>query len=338
MKNTNLHLATNISNSNELPPAKTEHSKIIAFIHQLETKVAANWLELIRQNLPNETIKLPHELNQEEKRKVDIAIVANPDPKVLNHFENLIWIQSLWAGVETLIHQLPNRNIKLVRLIDPELSKTMAESVLAWTLYLHRNMPEYILQQQSKNWLQLPYKPAKEIRISILGAGELGLSSIHILKDFGYQVSCWSRSEKNINGVNSFSQSHGLSLMLKQTDILICLLPLTKDTVHLLNDEYLKLLPKGAKLINFSRGAIIDTNALIPLLDSKRLSHAVLDVFEEEPLPVENKIWQHSQITVLPHISATTNIETAVKIIAHNIQQYRNANMIPESVNLTKGY
>ncbi len=312
--------------------------KKIVFISRLDNKAQLQWLSCLSQQLPEETILLPEHMSEDEFQYVDIAIVANPDPSVIAKFPNLIWIQSLWAGVEKLMSEKSLQHIKIVRLIDPELAKTMAEAVVAWTLYLHRNMPEYALQQRNKQWQQLPYIAAKDIRVGVLGAGNLGLTSLKSLQQLQYPVSCWSRTPKQLEGIKSYSGNSGLQSIVKNSDILISLLPLTAETHHLLNAPLLTLLPWGAKIINFSRGAIIDTKAMIELLESRHISHAVLDVFEHEPLPVTDPIWSNPNITVLPHISAPTDMSSSIKVAADNIKNYREFLIIPETVNTQLGY
>lgn len=312
--------------------------KTIVFISKLDSRTQSHWLSLLKEKLPDEIILLPHQISDLQVENVDIAIVANPDPNVLTRFSNLIWIQSLWAGVEQLISEGLSKNIKLVRLIDPQLSKTMAEAVLAWTLYLQRNMPEYAKQQIDKQWHQLPPITAKELRIGMLGAGTLSTAALQTLKKFDYQISCWSRAPKQLDGIKSYTGIDGLQSMLSNTDILINLLPLTQETHHLLDMKMLSQLPVGAKLINFSRGAIIDTQALLQLLKTGHLSHAVLDVFEHEPLSKSSPIWSNPSITVLPHISAPTNMSTAVEIVEKNVNMYRKSQVIPDFVNLELGY
>jgi len=312
--------------------------KTIVFISELAMDIQQQWLVLLSNALTNETILLPEQIDASQINNVDIAIIANPDPKTLAKFPNLIWIQSLWAGVEKLANENLNKNVKLVRLIDPQLAITMAESVLAWTLYLQRNMAEYAQQQKQKQWQQLPTTNAKDIRIGILGAGTLGLAALETLKKFDYQLSCWTRTPKQLDGVKNHTDLEGLQTMLATTDILINLLPLTKQTHQLLNKKRLSLLPVGAKLINFSRGAIIDTQSLLELLENRHISHAVLDVFEQEPLPKEDSIWSNPHITVLPHISAPTHMTSATYIVAKNIQEYRLNKNIPKSVDKGIGY
>jgi glyoxylate/hydroxypyruvate reductase A len=278
--------------------------------------------------------------------EVDIAIVANPDPIILRNFPNLIWVQSLWAGVEALVPSMRQHNqqreqadqLQLVKLVDPQMADTMAEAVLAWTMYLHRNMPQYATQQRQKLWRQVPCLTAQETRVTVLGAGELGLASIKVLLRQNYNVSCWSRSEKRIASVNNFSSLEQLPQALAQTDILVNLLPLTAATNGLLNKPLLSNLCAGAKLINFSRGAVVDHPSLLELLDSGKISHAVLDVFEQEPLASNSPLWGHPQITLLPHISAPTNMTTATRVVAGNILQYRAGKVLPTTVNLSQGY
>jgi glyoxylate/hydroxypyruvate reductase A len=310
----------------------------IVFICDSNSANQSQWLAEIQKQLTNDTILLPEQINASQAKKIDIAIVANPDPKDLAKFPNLVWIQSLWAGVERLVTELSEKPIKLVRLEDPQLAKTMAESVLAWTLYLQRNMAEYAQQQTNKNWRQLPSTSSEDLRVSVLGAGALGIAALKALKKLDYQVNCWSRTAKQFDGIHNYVGLEGLSSMLGKTDILINLLPLTPDTYHLLDESLLAKLPKGVKLINFSRGAVIDTKALLGLLDLGHIAHAVLDVFEQEPLAPTDTIWSNPRITVLPHMSAPTTIHSAAKVIAKNITNYRENNIMPKFVDIKQGY
>ena len=312
--------------------------KKIVFISDLDSDIQSKWLFYLQEQLIDETILLPEQVNKDELEHVDIAIVANPDPVILAMFPNLIWVQSLWAGVEKLVNEKLFEKVKIVRLVDPELAKTMAEAVVAWTLYLHRNMPEYAQQQKNKTWQQLPYTPAKNLRVSVLGAGNLGTAALKALQTFNYQLNCWSRTPKHLNGVKNYTGDSGLKSMVRNSDILISLLPLTSETNHLLGSNLLKLLPSGAKVINFSRGAVIDTKALVELLDNRHIAHAVLDVFEQEPLAPTNPKWCNPNITVLPHISAPTEMSSAINIASENIKNYRDFKVIPNFVNTNLGY
>ena len=328
---------------------------IIAFIHAMDYQNEQRWLQRLNQlladnaeadsELANDIVVSAKSLTDEQAAAVELAIVANPDVDELVRFNGLIWVQSLWAGVEAMVPKLASINqqragneIKLVRLIDPFLAQTMAEAVLAWTLFLHRNMAHYAAQQQQKVWRELPCAPASEIRVSILGAGELGRAAIEVLLHMGYQVNCWSRSAKNISGVGNYCGDQGLTELLTKTDILVCLLPLTEQTKHIINKETLNLLPTGAKIINFARGGIINHTDLLTALDKGKIEHAVLDVFDQEPLPEDSPLWSHPKVSILPHISATTNLATASRVAIDNMINYRQQGVIPSCVDLQRGY
>ncbi|AZQ85088.1 glyoxylate/hydroxypyruvate reductase A [Colwellia sp. Arc7-635] len=311
---------------------------MIPFISQLPKVEKTLWISALNNALPNENIVDFNDITPDEKPHCKLAIVANPDTRALTEFKNLIWLHSIWAGVEKLMLSLSDSSIEVVRLTDPMLSKTMAEAVLAWSLYIHRDMPRYAKQQQNSLWQQHPYLPASERRIGILGLGELGQASAEQLQQNGFNVMGWSRTQKRIANISTYCGDEGLAEMASQIDILVCLLPLTPATLGIVNKALLALLPKGSSVINFARGAIINTEELIISLDSGHINHAVLDVFEHEPLSTKSALWQHPDITILPHISAPTNLNSACEIVAKNIITFRATGKIPATVNKTTGY
>ena len=311
---------------------------MIPFVSRADLAEQNIWIKHLSAAMPNEVILLFSDLTTEQKQQCDIAIVANPDPQDLLSLPSLKWVHSVWAGVERMMNELSSPPFSIVRLVDANLASTMSEAVLAWTLYLHREMPTYAKQQAAQSWVQQPMVSAKNRRIGMLGLGELGRVSAQRLVDNGFSVAGWSRHQKKIEGVECFYGAEGLALLLKQTDILVCLLPLTAETKGLMGQENLSLLPVGASLINFARGLIIDDDALLMKLEQGDLSHAVLDVFVQEPLPVNHSYWKHDSVTVLPHISAPTHPISASEIVATNIKQYRLTGNIPTAVDPLRGY
>lgn len=310
----------------------------IALVTRLSPEAEAHWAGYLTRALPGERIGSFRNMSPEERTEVDIAIVANPDPADLAELPNLIWVHSLWAGVEQLMTELGHFARPIVRLVDPELARTMAEAVLAWTYYLFREMPAYAAQQGERTWVARPYKRPARTKVGVLGLGELGASAARGLRDAGFVVHGWSRSPKDIPGVTCHSGEEALDWMLGEVEILVCLLPLTVQTRGLLDARRLGLLPEGAQIINFARGPIVDNAALLAALEHGQIGHAVLDVFEVEPLPATSPFWELSRVTVLPHISAATDPETASVIVANHVTNYRATGTIPPSVDLARGY
>ncbi|MDE2430199.1 MAG: glyoxylate/hydroxypyruvate reductase A [Burkholderiales bacterium] len=311
---------------------------VIPFVAPSDYAHTLRWINALQQAMPHERILPLQSLSAEERAQCTVAIVANPDPDDLKSLPNLRWIHSVWAGVERLVDDLGASSLKIVRLVDPQLAETMAEAVLAWTLYLHRDMPAYAQQQMARRWHAQDYVRPQRKTVSLLGLGALGEAAARRLLGAGFQVSGWSRTQKNLSGVDCYSGSQGLQTMLNKTDILICLLPLTAETRELLNAMTLAYLPAHASLINFARGRIINDDDLRSALDAGRLQHAVLDVFATEPLPPDQWHWTHPKVTVLPHCSAPTDRETASQIVANNMRVYREHGRIPEHIDVQRGY
>lgn len=310
----------------------------IPFVSQLNETEEQAWLAELRRLMPTEEVVSFSSLPIELYFSVDIAIVANPNPSDLKQLPNLVWVHSVWAGVERLVSELSDESFSIVRLVDPELRHTMAEAVQAWTLFLHRDMYEYARLQRQATWQPLPYTPARNRTVGVLGLGELGRESAERLVATGFNVIGWSRTDKSIPDVRTYSGKEGLEVLLKQSDMLVCLLPLTTETHGLLNFEQFAMMQPGACLLNFSRGALVDEEALQYALNTGQLKHAVLDVFAIEPLPKSHAFWTHPNITVLPHISAQTSVTSASKIVAQNVQNYRLLHLLPDVVNKQRGY
>ena len=154
----------------------------------------------------------------------------------------------------------------------------------------------------------------------------------------GFEVRGWSTSKKEIQNVKSFAGNEALDTFLKKSDILINLLPLTKETEGILNIKTLQKLPKGAFLINVGRGEHLIEEDLIQLLDNSHLSGALLDVFREEPLPKNHAYWKHPKIIITPHVASLTNVESAAKQIIENYKRFTNNQKLKHIVSIKKGY
>ena len=165
----------------------------------------------------------------------------------------------------------------------------------------------------------------------------MGAAAAEMILGIGFQVVGWSRSPKDITGVESFVGDQ-LGEMLAVTDILVNLLPLTDATTGIVNATTLGQLPPGAALVNLGRGPHVVEADLIAALDSGQIGHASLDVFDVEPLPPEHPYWSHPAITVTPHVAAPTGRPTGAAIVAGNIAAFRRDGTIPTAVDRTRGY
>ena len=271
--------------------------------------------------------------------EIDYALVWRPEPGFLASLPNLKLILSLGAGVDHLLGdpRLP-LHLPIVRLVDPHMTDAMSEYVVLQVLRLHRRDLDYRTQQEAGVWRELDQQNAGERRIGILGLGELGQDAAKKLKALGFDVAGWSRNHKCLAGIESYAGAAGLAPLLVRSEILVCLLPLTAKTESILNATTLALLPKGAALVNAARGAHLVEEDLLAALASGQISAAVLDVFREEPLPVDHPFWHHPRVIITPHVAAFTNPATAAPIILDNIRRFEEGRPLLNRVDPARGY
>jgi glyoxylate/hydroxypyruvate reductase A len=297
----------------------------------------AEYLRILSAAMPKERLVPFRAMGIAEREAARVAVVANPDPAEVAALPGLAWVQSLWAGVEKLVGAF-GRPLPIVRLVDREMARTMAEAVLAWTYYLQRDMPAYARQQRERVWRPHPYRKPGETSVGLLGLGALGAAAAARLTGAGFRTVGWSRTPKDVAGIETFHGAEGLPAMLARCDILACLIPLTPETRGLVDARHLAALKPGAALINFARGPIVVTGDLIAALDRGHLAHAVLDVFDAEPLAADSPLWSHPGVTVLPHISGPTDMDSAAATVASNLRAYRRTGRPPDGIDPARGY
>lgn len=273
------------------------------------------------------------------KEDIEFALVWQPDPGLLATLPNLRAIFSLGAGLDHLFSD-PNlpTHLPMSRMIDSEMTARMTEYVLFHVLRAHRRHDEYAAQQQRGEWKELSQPAAANRKIGVMGLGELGGASARALVSLGFQVAGYSRHEKQITGVKSFHGRDGLADFLAHSEILVCLLPLTRETTGILNTRLFDALPDGARLINAARGAHLNQDDFLAALASGRLAGATLDVFEEEPLPSNHPFWSHPGVTITPHIAAICDPASAADQIAENIRRTRAGEPLLNAVDPSIGY
>ena len=271
--------------------------------------------------------------------EIDYALVWRPEPGFLASLPDLKLILSLGAGVDHLLGdpQLP-RHVPIVRLVDPHMTDAMSEYVVLQVLRLHRRDLDYRAQQEAGVWRELDQQNAAERRVGILGLGELGQDAAKKLTALGFDVAGWSRSGKDIAGIASYAGAAGLAPLLRRSEILVCLLPLTAETEGILNTSTLALLPRGAALVNAARGAHLVEDDLLAGLASGQVSAAVLDVFRGEPLPADHPFWHHPRVIMTPHVAAFTNPTTAAPIILDNIRRFEDGRPLLNRIDPARGY
>ncbi|MBL4811269.1 MAG: glyoxylate/hydroxypyruvate reductase A [Rhodobacteraceae bacterium] len=269
--------------------------------------------------------------------EVDYIIFA-PDGGLQDFtpFTRLKAVLSLWAGVEAITTN-PTLTVPLTRMVDNGLSAGMVEYVLGYVLRYHLDIDRYS-RANGPHWQPRVPPLARQRRVTVLGLGALGVACAETLAGIGFNVCGWSRGPHRVEGITCRFGPDGFAKALAEAEILVTLLPLTPATENLLNAETLALLPRGARLINPGRGALIDDDALIAALQSGQIGHATLDTFRVEPLPEAHPFWQQPNVTITPHIAAETRPDTASDVIAENIRRAQANEPLLHLVDRRAGY
>lgn len=271
--------------------------------------------------------------------KIDMALVWKHPEGSLTQYPNLKCIASSGAGVDFIFEdQSAPLQLPITRVVDPYLASDMSEHVIAVILAHLKNLNQYKIDQIQGIWKPINYHRIADFTVGILGLGALGKHLAHDLVRFGFKVQGWSQSKKDINQVSTFDGQGALGDFLRTTEILVCLLPLTKDTSGILNKSLFAQLPKGAFIINVARGGHLVDNDLLDMLDSNHLSGAALDVFHKEPLPPKHPFWAHPKIHISPHYASVSDTDSVVPQILKNHKRLLEGKPLLNEVSKTKGY
>ena len=274
-----------------------------------------------------------------DKADIEVALAWKPASGLLASFPNLKLIVSLGMGVDHLLSddKLP-AGVPITRIMDDGLIGQMSEYALYWALRHHRDIDKYAASQRAKQWKVEDFVDTIHRRIGILGLGTIGQDTAEKFAALGFPTAGWSRTAKSLPGTKTFHGKDGLTHLLAESDILVNVLPLTRETRGILDAKAFAALPKGAYVINMARGGHVVDEALLAALDSGHLSGAALDVFNQEPLPAEHPYWTHPKVHVTPHIAGATNPRTASPGVIENIKHLRSGGELMHCIDPKTGY
>ncbi len=306
---------------------------------------AEEWLPYFETALPGEDhVWDSHDGDETIFADVDYAMVWGPQASLFKRIPNVKAIFSLGAGVDHILNAgtVP-AHLPVVRYVGEDLTARMGEYVAMQCLMHLRQHALMDAQQTAGIWQPQPQPAAKDVCVGIMGLGIMGAHSAGVLKAIGFQVMGWSRSPKQPDGIKTFSGMENLDMFLSETDILVCLLPHTPDTHHLITTAFLKKLARtsvlgGPILINAGRGKCqVDADVFSALQDGT-LKAASLDVFETEPLPSASLFWSLPNCFITPHAAAWSDRSAVVAYAANQIKNHRAGLPLQNVVDRQRGY
>jgi len=240
--------------------------------------------------------------------------------------------------VDSLVARDDLPPVPISRLSDDGMVSLMTSYVLFSVLRYAREIPAFERAQRRREWHYIHPRPLSAIKVGVLGLGELGATAAASLAQTGLDVTGWARTQKEIAHVRCVAGRAALDELLASSEIVVILLPLTPDTRGLIGARELGLMPRGAKLINAARGAVIDEQALVDALTTGQIAEATLDAFTVEPLPREHPFWGMDNVLITPHLASITVPEQAARDVAESIRRVRAGAGPLHAVDPRRGY
>ncbi|WP_035454139.1 D-2-hydroxyacid dehydrogenase [Alicyclobacillus herbarius] len=247
------------------------------------------------------------------------------------------WIHAAGAGVDDLVNcpHLPE-GVLITRAVD-QFGASISEYVFSYLLYLQKPLRRWRTNQRKRLWQPCPIGDLAGRCMGVAGTGSIGQALIRRAVAFDMRVKGLNRTGHPVPGVERVYALNEWHSFVEDVDVLVLTLPLTKETYHVVDETVLQRLPEGAILVNVGRGALIDTKALIPYLQTRRFT-AVLDVFEEEPLPPHHPLWKFENVWITPHQSGPSDPKRIVKQFVENLRRYRAGMPLLGLVDKQRGY
>jgi glyoxylate/hydroxypyruvate reductase A len=302
----------------------------------------AVWAERFRALAPGRIVRVwPDEIGAPDE--IAYACAWKPPRGALATFRHMAAVFSLGAGVDHLLNDPTLPQVPIVRIVDPDLTARMVEYVLLHVLMIHRRHRRYDAQQRRRIWHEHPQPAAREIAVGMMGLGRLGSAAAEALRRVGFQVVGWSRTPKMLAGVECYYGTPSLDAFLARSEILVVLLPHTPATEAIVNLKLLRKLKRdgplgGAYLINAGRGRLQVEADILAALQEGALAGATLDVFSQEPLPVDSPLWLHPDVTITPHNAAASDPRSLVGNVLAQIERFERGEPMENVVDRTLGY
>lgn len=295
---------------------------------------------LCEANLPLPTFLIAETREQVAEQIANTQLLLAQPAWVAPHLslaKNLTWMQSTFAGIEPLVVKGCRTDYVLTGVKDifgPLMSEYVFSAVLAHT----RHAPYYRHCQSQGLWQPKPYKALAGQHMAVIGLGSIGRHLVRTAQHFGLQVLGVNRTGQAVDGLDDVIALSELGGRLNEMDFIVLALPATPASCNLVNTEFLRELKSTALLINVGRGALVDEEALVCALSEARLAAAVLDVFKQEPLPIQHPFWKLPNLHITPHNAAVTFPQDIARIFCENYGCYLDGKPLQYVVDFDRGY
>ncbi|HEX7540620.1 MAG TPA: D-2-hydroxyacid dehydrogenase [Anaerolineales bacterium] len=256
---------------------------------------------------------------------------------VLTSLRDLRWVQASWAGVEPLLDPTLRRDYLLTN-ARGVFGGLMSEFVFGYLLQHERRMFERYRAQQEGRWEASVTGTLRGKTLGLLGVGTIGAALAGTARHFGMTVRGYTRASESCPDVNAYYHGSRLLDFAVGLDYLVSVLPNTKETLRIVDASLLGRLPTHAVFVNVGRGSAVDESALVTALQTGKLAGAVLDVFEQEPLPTGHAFWHTPNLLMTFHTSAPSFPGDLAQLFIENYRRYADGRPPLHAVDFEKGY
>lgn len=256
---------------------------------------------------------------------------------VISRISGLRWVQSTWAGVEPLLDPLLRRDYVLTN-ARGVFGGLMSEYVFAYLLAHERRILQRHAAQAAGQWDKTPPGTLRGKRIGLMGVGSIGACLARTAKHFGMTVSGYTRASETCADVDIYYHGTDLTAFAADLDYLVNVLPNTADTRKIVDAALLDALPAHAIFVNVGRGSAVDETALAEALRTGLIAGAVLDVFQEEPLPPGHILWRTPNVRITAHTAALSYPEDIARIFLENYRRLLHGQALRYQVDFDRGY
>jgi phosphoglycerate dehydrogenase-like enzyme len=251
----------------------------------------------------------------------------------------LRWVQSIFAGVETLLAAIPS-DVALTNASGVHAPKA-AEFAVCSLLMLNSAIPQMIAHQRSRQWRPIFTPTVAGKTVVVLGTGCLGTAVAEAAARFGVRTVGVSRSGRPTAAFSVVHEVTRLTTVLPEADFLVVTLPNTPATRKIIGRREFAALKRGAGFVSIGRGQVVDQSALVEALQSGHLGSAVLDVFEVEPLPQDSPLWNLDNVVVCAHCGVDdldAYVPRALDLFLRNVSRYLSGEELLNRIQPELGY
>jgi glyoxylate/hydroxypyruvate reductase A len=271
--------------------------------------------------------------------EVDIIFAGSTFPlDVLHRAKKLKWIQSMGAGVENFIRAGTIPSDVVLTKVRGVFGSIMSEYVIAYILAMTQKMPTVFENKRNKKWSIFLVDSIRQKTVGVMGLGSVGATIAYRVHLTGAETVGYDGQERTLPFVSRVYGPPELDSFLKEVDFLVLALPLTNETEGILGARELDLMKDSAYLVNVARGALVREEALLGALKNRAIAGAVLDVFNEEPLPASHPFWELENVIITPHISGPSIPEEITEIFIRNLKRFEEGAELEGVVDLSRGY